>query len=34
MGAAKLLGKYGEFHGGYGWKDLQKLIANCPDKQV
>ena len=30
MGASKLFGKNGEFHGGYGWKDLQKLFDNCP----
>jgi L-amino acid N-acyltransferase YncA len=29
MGAEKLFTKNGEFHGGYGWKDLQNLIANC-----
>ena len=29
MGAEKLFTKKGEFHGGYGWKDLQKLIAKC-----
>ena len=34
MGAEKLIAPNGEFHGGYGWKDLQKLIANCQaDKQ-
>lgn len=30
MGAEKLFAKNGEFHGGYGWKDLNKLVANCP----
>lgn len=29
MGAEKLFAKNGEFHGGYGWTDLKKLIANC-----
>ncbi|HYJ63372.1 MAG TPA: GNAT family N-acetyltransferase, partial [Parafilimonas sp.] len=29
MGADKLIAKNGEFHGGYGWTDLQKLLANC-----
>jgi ribosomal protein S18 acetylase RimI-like enzyme len=29
MGAEKLFAKNGEFHGGYGWKDLQKLLAKC-----
>jgi len=26
----KLFGKNGEFHGGYGWRDLQRLAAICP----
>lgn len=30
MGGEKLLAKNGEFHGGYGWKDLGKLAAICP----
>ncbi|MEJ0101986.1 MAG: GNAT family N-acetyltransferase [Bacteroidota bacterium] len=30
MGAEKLIAKNEEFHGGYGWRDLKKLIANCP----
>lgn len=29
MGADKLYGTNGEFNGGYGWKDLQKLINIC-----
>ena len=29
MGAEKLFSKKGEFHGGYGWKDLQVLLAHC-----
>lgn len=29
MGAEKLFTKKGEFHGGYGWKDLQRLLAKC-----
>jgi len=29
MGAEKLFSKNGEFHGGYGWTDLKKLVANC-----
>lgn len=29
MGAKKLFAKNGEFHGGYGWTDLQRLVANC-----
>jgi len=24
-----LFAKNGEFHGGYGWTDLKKLVANC-----
>ena len=26
----KLFAKNGEFHGGYGWHDLQRLAAICP----
>jgi len=29
MGGEKLFAKNGEFHGGYGWKDLQRLITFC-----
>jgi ribosomal protein S18 acetylase RimI-like enzyme len=29
MGAEKLFAINGEFHGGYGWKDLQMLLARC-----
>ena len=29
MGAEKLFAANGEFDGGYGWTDLQKLVANC-----
>lgn len=29
MGAIKLFAKNGEFHGGYGWTDLQKLAVIC-----
>ena len=29
MGGEKLFAKNGEFHGGYGWKDLQKLTIIC-----
>lgn len=29
MGAEKLYADNGEFHGGYGWKDLTKLTAIC-----
>jgi GNAT superfamily N-acetyltransferase len=30
MGAERLIGDNGEFHGGYGWRDLQSLAAACP----
>jgi len=30
MGGEKLLGKNGQFHGGYCWRDLKKLIEHCP----
>lgn len=29
LGAEKLFAKNGEFHGGYGWRDLRKLVENC-----
>ena len=29
MGGEKLYAKNGEFHGGYGWKDLRKLASVC-----
>jgi GNAT superfamily N-acetyltransferase len=29
LGAVRLLSPEGEFHGGYGWPDLSKLIAQC-----
>lgn len=29
IGAKKLFAKNGEFHGGYGWTDLKKIVANC-----
>jgi hypothetical protein len=33
MGEEKLFAKNGEFHSGFGWKDLTKLIDNCsPNK--
>ncbi|MFN2438982.1 MAG: N-acetyltransferase family protein [Chitinophagaceae bacterium] len=32
MGGERLYAKNGEFHGGYGWKDLQKLASICPVK--
>jgi ribosomal protein S18 acetylase RimI-like enzyme len=30
LGAEKLFSKTGEFHGGYGWRDLRKLVSICP----
>lgn len=30
LGGEKLYAANGEFHGAYGWKDLQKLAAICP----
>lgn len=29
LGGERLLAGNGEFHGGYGWKDLQKLASRC-----
>jgi ribosomal protein S18 acetylase RimI-like enzyme len=29
FGAERLHGPSGEFHGGYGWRDLSVLVANC-----
>lgn len=31
LGADKLFATNGEFHGGYGWRDLRKLASICPD---
>jgi ankyrin repeat protein/GNAT superfamily N-acetyltransferase len=30
LGAARLLSPEGEFHGGYGWRDLHPLAKECP----
>jgi L-amino acid N-acyltransferase YncA len=30
LGAERLLAANGEFHGGYGWRDLRKLATICP----
>jgi ribosomal protein S18 acetylase RimI-like enzyme len=30
LGAERLLAANGEFHGGYGWRDLRNLAARCP----
>jgi len=32
MGAEKLYAENGEFHGGYGWRDLKKLASVCTGK--
>lgn len=29
LGGERLYGPHGEFHGGYGWLDLQRLAARC-----
>ena len=31
LGAERLLTAAGEFHGGYGWRDLRALAEKCPD---
>lgn len=30
MGAERTYSDEGEFHGGYGWRDLERLAAICP----
>ncbi len=30
LGAERLLDAAGHFHGGYGWRDLERLAARCP----
>jgi ribosomal protein S18 acetylase RimI-like enzyme len=30
LGAEKLFSKTGDFHGGYGWRDLRSLASRCP----
>ena len=30
MGGERLITAAGEFHGGYGWRDLQALAKRCP----
>ena len=32
MGAERLFAAGGEFHGGYGWRDLRTLAAICPSQ--
>jgi GNAT superfamily N-acetyltransferase len=31
FGAERLVDPRGEFHGGYGWRDLRTLLAYCAD---
>jgi hypothetical protein len=32
FGAERLYSQSGEFHGGYGWGDLQRLVTKfCPE---
>lgn len=33
LGGERLLAKNGEFHGGYGWRDLHRLASICPIEQ-
>lgn len=32
FGAERLYGDRGEFNGGYGWRDLPRLIARCDER--
>jgi L-amino acid N-acyltransferase YncA len=34
LGGEKLLAKNGEFHGGYGWRDLHSLTNRCPAVRI
>jgi hypothetical protein len=35
LGGEKLYAENGEFHGGYCWRDLEKLADDCPiDKYI
>jgi ribosomal protein S18 acetylase RimI-like enzyme len=34
LGADKLFAANGEFHGGYGWRDLRRLASTCPADSV
>jgi GNAT superfamily N-acetyltransferase len=31
FGAERLYSEAGEFHGGYGWRDLRELVARCDE---
>jgi hypothetical protein len=30
LGAERIFSASGEFHGGYGWRDLSRLAEICP----
>jgi GNAT superfamily N-acetyltransferase len=32
LGAERLLSPTGEFHGGYGWRNLHELVPDSPDR--
>lgn len=32
MGAEKLLAPNGDFHGGYGWRNLEALVRGCDER--
>jgi L-amino acid N-acyltransferase YncA len=34
LGGERLIAKNGEFHGGYGWRDLHRLANSCPVERV
>jgi len=34
LGGERLYDEHGEFHGGYGWKDLHKLVEICKGSKV
>ena len=34
FGAERLYSSAGEFHGGYGWRDLQLLAVKCDGASV
>jgi hypothetical protein len=34
FGAERLYSEKGDFHGGYGWRDLDTLVARCVATEV
>ena len=34
LGGERLYSPRGEFHGGYGWRDLRRLASVCPDHGI